>query len=96
MWMEMFNYFLFFSMCLTSFLKRNQRDIIIEFLNVEMGNGGERSLSFFFLMVLDEKKHSNKSVHEISFGIIIYNRNRKKISESPICTYMLISFPPKY
>lgn len=46
-------------------------------------------------MELDEKEHSEESVHEISFGVIIWNSERKIISESPVCTFMLVSFPPK-
>ena len=42
-----------------------------------------------FLMILQNKKHSNESIHEISLGIIIHNTNRKKLVSHqqivPIC-----------
>ena len=74
--MEMCNYFLFFSICLTLLLKRNQRDY--KFLKCGDGQW-RREECLIFLMILENKKHSNKSVHEISLGTIIYNRNRKKL-----------------
>ena len=75
MLMEMCNYFLFFSMCLTLLLKRNQRD----YRFLKCGDGKwKREECLIFLMIL-ENKHSNESGHEISLGIIIYNRNRKKL-----------------
>lgn len=76
MLMEMCNYFLLFSICLTLLLKRNQRD----YRFLKCGDGKlRRDECLILLMILENKKHSNESGHEISLGIIIYNRNRKKL-----------------
>ena len=53
------------------FFERDQRDLIIESLNVETGGRGDGSAFNFFLIELGEKEHSDESVHEISIGVII-------------------------